>query len=256
MDNVGLSLPPKDSYRQAGVLAFLDRHLPKVDEQLSRRWRIIMADDYSAHLCPAVFRLCWSRRYVFIPHGGGVTPVAQTPDTDLNQWVKREYTDRVTCDPFRQTREGTGVPLLRQEECIGIMVDVLSNTALHVNVARRYLRTGMTVDLDGLQDQEIVREAGAFWAELGMRTKINSAVADAREEHNAKRLSWNMRDIQRLIRPYPINRKSMRPFGNLRTTLGALKANVHMQTRARGRATTPRSRGFRRGTQRGGGGGG
>ena len=193
----------KGSYRQADVLAFLDRHLPKVDEQLSRRWRIIMADDYSAHLCPAVFRLCWSRRYVFIPHGGGVTPVAQTPDTDLNQWVKREYTDRETCDLLRQMRDGTVVPQLRQEECIDIMVDVLSNTALHLNAARGYLRTGMTVDLDGLQDQEIVREAGAFWTELGMRTNINSAVADIREEHNAKRLSWTVEDIKRIIRPYP-----------------------------------------------------
>ena len=57
--------------------------------------------------------------------------------------------------------------------------------------------------MDGLQDQEIVREAGAFWTELGMRTNINSAVADIREEHNAKRLSWTVEDIKRIIRPYP-----------------------------------------------------
>ena len=131
-----------------------------------------MADEFSAHLAPAVFRLCWSRRYVFIPHGCGVTPVAQTPDTDLHQWVKREYTDGETSDLLRQMRDGTVVPQLRQEGCIDIMVDVLSNTALHLNAARGYLRTGMTVDLDGLQDQEIVREAGAFWTELGMRTNI------------------------------------------------------------------------------------
>ena len=150
--------------------------------------------------------MCWSRRYVFIPHGGGVTPVAQTPDTDLNQWVKREYTDRETGDLLRQMRDGTVVPQLRQEGCIDIMVDVLSNTALHLNAARGYLRTGMTVDLDGLQDQEIVREAGACWTELGMRTNINSAVADIREEHNAKRLSWTVEDIKRIIRPYPKNK--------------------------------------------------
>ena len=44
-----------------------------------------------------------------------------------------------------------------------------------------YLRTGMTVDLDGLQYQEIGREAGVFWAEVGMRAKINSAVKEIRE---------------------------------------------------------------------------
>ena len=75
---VSVTTLEQGSYRPADVLAFLDRHLPKVDEERSRRWRIIMADDYSAHLSPAVFALCWSRRYVFIPHGGGVTPVAQT----------------------------------------------------------------------------------------------------------------------------------------------------------------------------------
>ena len=96
-----------------------------------------MADDYSAHLSPQVFALCWSRRYVFIPHGGGVTPVAQTPDTDLNQHVKREYTDRETGELLRQMRDGIVVPQLRQEECIDIMVDVLSNVELHLNAAKQ-----------------------------------------------------------------------------------------------------------------------
>ena len=154
---VSVTTSEKGSYRQADVLAFLDRHLPKVDEQRSRRWRIIMADDYSAHPSPQVFALCWSRRYVFIPHGGGVTPVAQTPDTDLNQHVNRKYTDRETGDLLRQMRDGIVVPQLRQEECIDIMVDVLSNMELHLNAAKGYLKTSMTVDLGGLQDQEIMR---------------------------------------------------------------------------------------------------
>ena len=204
---VSVTTSEKGSYRQADVLAFLERHLPKVDEPQSRRWRIIMADDYSAHLSPTVFALCWSRRYVFIPHGGGVTPVVQTPDTDLNQHVKRQYTDRETGDLLRQMRDGIVVPQLRQEECIDIMVDVLSNMELHLHAAKGYLKTGLTVDLDGLQDQEIVREAGEFWTELGMRSKINSAVAEIREEHNARRLSWNVEDIQRIILPYPKHEK-------------------------------------------------
>ena len=95
------------------------------------------------------------------------------------------------------------MPQLRQEECLDIMVDVLSNMALHLHAAKGYLKTGLTVDLDGLQDQEIVREAGQFWTELGMRAKINSAVAEIREEHKSKRLKWNVEDVQRIIRPYP-----------------------------------------------------
>ena len=80
-------------------------------------------------------------------------------------------------------RDGIVVPQLRQEDCIDIMGDVVSSVDLHLNAAKGYLRTGMTVDLDGLQDQESVREAGAFWSELGMRAKINVAVKEVREEH-------------------------------------------------------------------------
>ena len=117
--------------------------------------------------------------------------------------MKREYTDRETGDLLRQMRDGIVVPQLRQEDCIDIMVDVVSNMELHLNAAKGYLRAGMTVDLDGLQDQEIVREAGEFWRELGMRAKMNFAVAEVREEHKANRLRWNVEDIQRIIRPYP-----------------------------------------------------
>ena len=115
---VSVTTSEKGSYRQADVLAFLDRHLPKVDEQRSRRWRIIMADDYSAHLSPQVFALCWSRRYVFIPHGGGVTPVAQTPDTDLKEnsralvalpkpmhWRSRKHSSACSRRPCRPSRK-------------------------------------------------------------------------------------------------------------------------------------------------------
>ena len=100
-------------------------------------------------------------------------------------------------------RDGIVVPQLRQEECIDIMVNVLSSMELHLNAAKGYLRTGMTVDLEGLQDQEIVREAGEFWREHGMRAKTNFAVKEVREEHSAGRLGWKVEDIQRIIKPYP-----------------------------------------------------
>ena len=78
----------KASYRVDDVLNFLERHLPKMEE--GRKWRMMFADDAKQHLSPHVRRNCWSRGYAFLPHGGGVTPVVQTPDTDLNQPVSRE----------------------------------------------------------------------------------------------------------------------------------------------------------------------
>ena len=56
--------------------------------------------------------------------------------------------------------------------------------------------------MDGTQDHFVVREAGVFWQELHMRTKINAAVADVYEEVREGRLSWNVHDAKRLIKPY------------------------------------------------------
>ena len=55
---VSVTTSEKGSYRRADVLAFLDRHLPNVDDLRSRRRRINIADYYSARLTPAVFALC------------------------------------------------------------------------------------------------------------------------------------------------------------------------------------------------------
>ena len=80
---------PKGSYREADVLNFLEAHLPPMTQ--SRQWRIMLADDFKAHLTNAVFRLCWTKGYVFIPLGGGVTGTVQTVDLDLNQHARRMY---------------------------------------------------------------------------------------------------------------------------------------------------------------------
>ena len=41
-----------------------------------------------------------------------------------------------------------------------------------------------------------------------MRAKINSAAAELREEHKAKRLRWNVEDNKRIIRPYPKHKEA------------------------------------------------
>ena len=202
---VSVATAPKGSYRLNDVLNFLETHLPSMTE--SRQWRIIMADDFSPHLSPHVVRLCWSRGYVFIPHGGGVTPVAQTVDTDLNQHAKRDYIAAETAEFLRQMRSGVCVPRCIPEQCIDIGVAVLSNMSLHVHAADGYLKTGMTVSLDGSQDILIVREAGDFWKDLDMRQKINSAVAEVRAEARAGRLRWTFDNVQRLIKPFPKHKR-------------------------------------------------
>jgi hypothetical protein len=114
----------KASYRVDDILDFLERHLPAWRED--RKWRIMQADDAKAHLSPNVFRLCWHRGYVFLPHGGGVTPVVQTVDTDLNQPVSREYQKLEIMEHMKQMRAGAGVPSCKAEQCIDNMLGVLN----------------------------------------------------------------------------------------------------------------------------------
>ncbi len=90
----------------------------------------------------------------------GGTPVTQTPDADLNQHVRRAYTTKESALFVEAMRSGVSVPSTKHTECIDLMADVLSDTALHLRAAEGYKKTGTTVALDGSQDEEIVRGAG------------------------------------------------------------------------------------------------
>ena len=177
------------SYKEPDILDFLATHLP--DMSGTRQWRIIIADDYSAHHSQKIFNLCWSRGYVLILLGGGITPVIQTCDTDLNQAVKREYTLKESEVFVQQMQDGFSVPSCTPECCIEMMADVLMNMPLHYAAAEGYIKTGLTVALDGSEDHKIVREASVFFRERGMRRKINLAVNHVRREYDAGRLPWS-----------------------------------------------------------------
>ena len=172
---------PKGSYREADVLNFLDLYLPKMTP--GRRWRIIMADDFRPHKSPNAFRLCWSRGYVLVVHGGGTTPVAQTPDTDENQHVKREYSAVETLELMRQFRDtAVAVPRVNEQTALDMMYDIMQKKEMHLRAAKGYKYTGATIDLDGGEDHMVCREAGQFWNELQMRQKVNAEIALVRQE--------------------------------------------------------------------------
>ena len=102
----------KGSHRHEDVLNFLDKHLPQLREDDGGEWRIIMADDHTPHLSPHVVRLRWSTGFVLTPHGGGVTPVVQTVDTDCNKAVKARYQASEVAALVRLMRDGVAVPHL------------------------------------------------------------------------------------------------------------------------------------------------
>ena len=199
---VSANVSRSGSYKTQDVLDFLSRHLP--EKTASRRWRIQQADDFGAHLSPLVKKLCWSRGYVFIPHGGGVTPFVQTPDTDCIQHAKRKYLAIEGAQLLKQMRLGKCVPQLKPTDCIDIIVEVWSDRAIHLTAASGYVKTGAKAHLlDADLDGEIVREAGRIWRRLDMRSKVAAAVAEVKEEVDAGRLRWCYKDIMRQILPHP-----------------------------------------------------
>ena len=61
-----------------------------------------------------------------------------------------------------------------------LMLEVLSNPALHERAARGYKSVGQSIDLWGTEDHLVTREAGIYWWEettckqyACMRAKIN-----------------------------------------------------------------------------------
>ena len=105
-----VTVAPKGSYREQDVLAFLRKHLEPWRE--GRDWRILLADDYGAHKTDNVAAFALSRGYVLLVHGGGSTPVAQTPDTDLNEFVRRRYGEKEARLLMERMRGGQVVPKL------------------------------------------------------------------------------------------------------------------------------------------------
>ena len=103
----------------------------------------MLADDFKAHLTTAVFRLCWTRGYVFIPLGGGVTGNVQTVDLDLNQHARRMYCAEEAAELINQMRSGVCVPRMAPEQCIDILHTVMSNQALHLAAAESYEKSGV-----------------------------------------------------------------------------------------------------------------
>ena len=54
-----VTVGPKGSYRERDIIEFLKKHLEPW--RAGRDWRIVLADDCTAHRGDNVFEFCWSR---------------------------------------------------------------------------------------------------------------------------------------------------------------------------------------------------
>ena len=169
-----------------------------------------------------MWNLCWSRGYIRIVHGGGTTPVGQTVDTDLNEHVRREYGKKEAHLLLEKMRSGRVVPKLTHEECMLLMLEVLSDPALHKQASEGYKKVGQSIELYGREDELVCREAGVFWNEEttdkkypSMRPKINAELAAVADEFRSEGITWCQHDVKRLITPYPKHEKVDRVLANI-----------------------------------------
>ncbi len=114
---------------------------------------------------------------------------------------------------LQQMRDGQVVPKLSEEQCMEVMLDVLSDPALHERAAAGYKLVGQSIDLHGAEDSLVAREAGDLWTERttdnfpSMRAKIDTELTTVADEWASGGLTWCEKDVLRLIQPYPKNRK-------------------------------------------------
>ena len=68
--------------------------------------------------------------------------MAQTVDTDLDQHVRREYGVEEARILIEQMRIGVPIPCLSHEECMPLMLEVLSKLQLHEQAVQGYKSVG------------------------------------------------------------------------------------------------------------------
>ena len=193
---------PSGSYREHDIIEFLEKWLEEWGPD--RRWEFFLLDAYAPGLTDNVQRLCWSRGYICLTHGGGASMVAQTNDTDHHLHVRKRFIEMQTNLMIQKARKsGGGMVDLKPEENIDLMVRVMSDQELHLKASQGYKYTGTTVAFDGKEDGLICREARDFWNEMHMRTKIDSAVEEVKAQHKAGQLPWTYKTMKSLLPTYP-----------------------------------------------------
>ena len=191
---------PKGSYRTDHVVEFLRRHLEP--SSAGRDWRIIMADFYGPHADTTVFDLCWSRQYVLILIGGGVTGILQVMDTHLHYSLSQRYTELEMLDLLEQERvRPHGCASRSRESCCRDLLAAWRHAPLHEMGKRGWYDNCLANALDGSEDHRGRGTAGDLWHQMGMDRLRDQAIADVDAEWEAGRLRW--RDVQRLIEPFP-----------------------------------------------------
>ena len=86
---------PSGSYKEEDMIAFLEKWLEPWGPG-RQCFFFVLLDVYALGLTDNVQRLCWSRGYISITHGGGASMILQTNDTDHHEHVRKMFIDLQT----------------------------------------------------------------------------------------------------------------------------------------------------------------
>ena len=199
---MSVTTPPKGSYREEHVLAYLERHLEPWSGH--RRWRILLTDAYAAHMGDNIRRLAWHRGYIVILHGGGTTGVMQVNDTDLHQHLRRLYVEEEQNFLIAHNRAAPGQLVTpRPSDCIQWAATIWRRTSLHIRGSGGFKSVGAAVALDGSEDHLVTREAKQVWDDVNMKSAREEALCDVATEFRAGRLQWAFNQVYELVCDYP-----------------------------------------------------
>ena len=143
------------SYREEHVFAFLELHLPVVDD--ARRgpggWCLLYLDIYSGHLSRRIWDLRWERQYILLYHGGGCTGLTQPSDLWLHYVLEQKLSDLEACAFLlhQLLRPGT-VPSLTRQEVLKNIMAAWRHDIPHDRSVKWCLKVGLTIALDGSED--------------------------------------------------------------------------------------------------------
>ena len=90
-----------------------------------------------------------------------------------------------------------------------------------MKAAEGYKKTGATVALDGSEDNLIVREAGSFWRDMGMRAIVDREMEVVAEEVAAAQTSGSASTVRPLSDKGP-SRKSQSKAPPYKAPIGAV----------------------------------
>lgn len=157
---------------------------------------------YAPNKTYAVFELCFSRGYLLIIIGGGLSGSYQVCDTHLHKGLESDYTNAEMIKLLALAERFPGsLPALEREDCIETLQQLWKDPDRHVKASVGFLHNMISNALDGSQDVYASHHIAQIWQKLGMCTFRAQALAEI-DALVREGFEWNARSVYDVIGTY------------------------------------------------------